>query len=351
MKSVRVEAQNGCYDVLVGASFSELGRAAARLFPRSRAFIIADRMSPYIGELTAALEGCGIRAEQLTVPEGEDAKTLQVYGDVCERLIEKRVTRSDFIVALGGGSTGDLAGFAAATILRGIPYVMVPTTLLSMVDSSIGGKVAVNLQGAKNQVGSFYQPTLVACITDTLRSLPRRQIASGMGEVIKYGAAFDPSLFERIFADCVVGDDVILSCIDIKRRVVERDTFDRGERALLNFGHTVGHALEVSSNGLMHGEAVMIGMCAAAGFGEQTGLTAPGTSARLAEAAALYGLPTVAENVSREVFRSALRADKKIVNNEINMVILQEIGKTYLCGVDLNQLLDYCGSLPYGYHG
>jgi 3-dehydroquinate synthase len=272
------------------------------------------------------------------VPSGEESKSMNVVSGLLSFLAEKKLPRSATIIALGGGVIGDLTGFVAATYLRGVAFVQVPTTLLAMVDSSVGGKTGVNLPEGKNLVGAFHQPRLVVADLDTLATLPAREFAAGMAEVIKYGAIRDRALFDRVANGVTPGDDdlaeIVEKCVTIKARIVERDEFEtKGERALLNFGHTIGHAIEKATGytRYLHGEAISLGMRAAAWLSvwhPETRL--PEADARALEQALLdNNLPlTLDPAVDRTAILAALGNDKKVAADGGNRwVLLKALGK------------------------
>jgi len=272
------------------------------------------------------------------VPAGERTKSLQSVANLLSRLATQKIPRSGTVLALGGGVIGDLAGFVAATYLRGIAFVQVPTTLLAMVDSSVGGKTGVNLPEGKNLVGAFHQPRLVVADLDTLATLPAREFAAGMAEVIKYGAIRDRALFDRVARGVTPQDadlaEIVETCVTIKARIVERDEFEtKGERALLNFGHTLGHAIEKATGytRYLHGEAISIGMRAAAWLSvwhPETNL--PEADARSIEAAlAANHLPTQLDPaVNRAAVLAALGNDKKVAADGGNRwVLLKKLGE------------------------
>ena len=277
------------------------------------------------------------------LPHGEASKSIDVLPGVYAQLLEAGISRSDLIVALGGGVVGDLAGFAAATYLRGIPFVQIPTSLLAQVDSSVGGKVAVDLKEGKNLVGAFYQPKKVLIDPDVLKTLPERYIHDGMGEVIKYGCIKDAELFLtlcscRSFAGLKPElPSVIARCVDIKRTVVEADQFDTGERMLLNFGHTLAHTIEqhYSYERESHGEAVGIGMYQITKMAEEKGLTEPGCADQILKALEIYGLPS-ASGLPVSALTEAISLDKKNLNGHLNVVLLRRIGDSYVYPTDVS---------------
>lgn len=285
------------------------------------------------------LSRAGFEPHLIPVPAGETAKTLETVRTCYERLAGLRLERKSFIVALGGGVVGDLAGFVAATYLRGIPFVQVPTTLLAQVDSSVGGKVGVNLPAGKNLVGAFHQPRIVLCDLNTLGSLPRREYVAGLAEVIKYGIIYDERLFKRLERqmpkllrrDPDVLAAVIARCCEIKADVVGQDETENGLRAILNFGHTVGHALEaISKYGkYLHGEAIAIGQVAAARLSQAALGLSQRDVYRIEELLAAAGLPTQLnlKANARKKLLDAMTLDKKVSGGEVKFVLAESIGE------------------------
>jgi 3-dehydroquinate synthase len=276
----------------------------------------------------------GLGPECFAVEPGERSKCLATYGSVMEWLAD-RATRGSRVVAFGGGVVGDLAGFAAATYMRGVACLQVPTSLLAMVDSSVGGKVAVDLAAGKNLAGAFWPPERVLVPMDALATLPDREFANGAAEVWKSGAILDRGLLERLEARPISKQDeglewVISRCIELKAAVVEEDEFETtGRRAVLNFGHTVGHAIEQAQGycGLLHGEAVAVGMVAEARLGEAIGETVAGTAERLRAGLASQGLPTaLPKGLAWETLVGAMRRDKKAARNGLAFSLVSEIG-------------------------
>jgi 3-dehydroquinate synthase len=342
MQTVTVPLGDRSYDIQIGPGLlRRLGRECARLRLGRRCAVITDaNVGPRFAKATArSLAKAGFEPVLITVPAGEKAKSLQSVQRCYDLLARHRLERKSFIVALGGGVVGDLAGFVAATYLRGIPFVQVPTTLLAQVDSSVGGKVGVNLKAGKNLVGAFHQPKLVLCDLDTLRTLPGRDYRSGLAEVIKYGIIYDAPFFARLERDmprlrrrdraALAG--VIARCCEIKAEVVGQDETDVGLRAILNFGHTVGHALEaISGYGkYLHGEAISIGQVAAARLSSST-LGLPQRDAdRIAELLRKAGLPTTVPLTASQEARlfAAMKLDKKVSGGEVKFVLARRIGK------------------------
>jgi len=282
------------------------------------------------------LKSAGYRVRRIVVPDGDATKNPRQLEKLWKELIAFGAERTTPLIALGGGMVGDLTGFAAASYLRGVPFIQIPTTVLAMVDASIGGKVAVNLPEGKNLVGAFYQPRLVWIDTDTLASLPRRQRAAGLAEVVKAGAIWDRAYFARLerHAEALLDLDprylipVLRRACAIKAEVVARDEREQGLRRLLNFGHTLAHAVEKLSRyrGILHGEAVSIGMHFAAQLSERLQLAPPETADRIASLCASLGLPTDLPPYPRSAYLEALRVDKKMANTKIHFVVLRGIG-------------------------
>ena len=281
------------------------------------------------GHLAASLTRAGFRAVTFTYPGGEHCKTLATYAALLDFLAAHRLSRSDLIVALGGGVTGDLAGFAAATYQRGIPFVQVPTTLLAAVDSSVGGKTAVNLASGKNQVGCFYQPSLVLCDPDTLRTLPPEEYRNGCAEVIKYAVLRSEPFFDALRAEPVSAqvEHVIATCVSMKRDLVAADEFDRGSRQLLNLGHSFGHAVEKCSDyAVPHGCGVAIGMAIIARAAAKRGICTDDTCAQILALLRKYGLPTETA-FTRDALTDAARSDKKIADGKLHLIVPERIGR------------------------
>lgn len=315
---------------------AQTGKHCLPLFSTgTRAMVISDsNVFPLYGETVMdSLRQAGYEACSCVFPAGEQSKLLSTVETFFRALGENGFTRSDFIVALGGGVTGDMAGFAAATFLRGIDFVQIPTTLLAQVDSSVGGKTGVDLPFGKNLVGAFHQPRLVLIDPDTLSTLPPHFFADGMGEVIKYGCIRRPALFKYLMEEDAREhlEEVIYECVDCKRQIVEADALDKGERMILNFGHTLGHALEKlhGFSGLSHGEAVGIGMVLISKAAERAGLTAPGTSEKIVTLLERYNLPTATDRNMDELAK-ATALDKKSAGKNLRLILLHDIGDAYI---------------------
>jgi len=342
MRMVKVPLGNRSYNILIGRGLlARLGAECSKLQLGRRCAIISDRnVAPRFAKAAQrSLVQAGFDSFLITVPAGETAKSIKSVQACYDQLANCRLERKSFIVALGGGVVGDLAGFVAATYLRGIAFVQVPTTLLAQVDSSVGGKVGVNLKAGKNLVGAFYQPRVVLCDFATLKTLPDREYRAGLAEVIKYGIIYDASLFrllEREMPKLLKRDEKILAavvarCCEIKADVVGQDETESGLRAILNFGHTIGHALEaISGYGkYLHGEAISIGQVAAASLSSRlSGLPADDVE-RIAKLFHRAGLPIQVKlnPVQLNQLCAAMKLDKKVSAGEIKFVLAQKIGK------------------------
>ena len=342
MRIVRVPLNERSYNIKIGEGLlSTLGRECGRLGFARRCAIITDARvgSRYGKPAQQALKTSGFDPVIISLTPGESSKSLKSVQSCYDRLAAHRLERRSFIVALGGGVIGDLAGFAAATYLRGIGFVQVPTTLLAQVDSSVGGKVGVNLKAGKNLVGAFYQPRVVLCDLRTLESLPQRELRAGLAEVIKYGIIYDRVLFERLEGELAnllrldpkVLEDVVARCCEIKAEVVAEDETESGLRAILNFGHTIGHALEAISHygKYLHGEAISIGQVAAARISAAVSGLSAEDATRIEELFRRAGLPTALSLKKHERMRlfNAMRLDKKVRDGEVKFVLARRIGR------------------------
>lgn len=345
MKSIHVSASRA-YDVLIERGLlSRLGELTkANAGGTACALVSDDAVYSLYGERAKqSLEGAGYRVLPFVFPHGEASKTLDTYGRLLNFLCEHHLTRTDPVLALGGGVVGDLAGFAAATYLRGVPFVQAPTTLLAMVDSSVGGKTAVDLPGGKNQAGCFYQPHLVVCDPDTLSTLPEEQYRCGCAEVIKYAVLGGEPLFGELETTPVRAQEehVIATCVTMKRDVVREDEFDRGARALLNLGHTVGHAIEsVSGFSTLHGQAVAAGLAIIARAAAKKGCCPEKDAERIVKLLAKYGLPTGAEYPAEPLFQAAM-SDKKKEGATLRLTVPEQIGRCREERIPAAELLDW----------
>ena len=321
----------------------EAAERIAEVYQVSKIMIISDdRVYSYYGEALKKNLSEKYECAETVIPHGEPSKAFETLPGVYSSLLEAKISRSDLVIALGGGVIGDLAGFAASSYLRGVRLVQIPTSLLAQVDSSVGGKVAVDLPEGKNLVGAFYQPSLVLIDPLVLNTLKERFINDGMGEVIKYGCIKDADLFSTLESHNSFEDlkeelpAIITRCVDIKRMVVENDQFDTGERMLLNFGHTLAHTIEQHFHYQResHGEAVAIGMYQITRIAEEKGLTPKGTAERIQKVLKTYGLPFEC-GLTLGTLTEAIALDKKNLNGNLNVILLHEIGDSYIKATDI----------------
>ena len=333
-KTVKINVGKG-YDVIIGGGLlKDCGGLILDAAGSCRAAVITDSNVEklYLKTVLDSLAGAGIDAVSHAFPAGEENKNLSTLSGILEFMAENRLGRGDIVIALGGGVVGDMAGFAAAVYLRGVRYVQLPTTLLAAVDSSVGGKTAVDLTKGKNLAGAFKQPETVICDTGTLKTLSSYEMNNGMAEAIKTGVLFDESLFEMFGGD-VSGERlemVIERCVRHKGHIVEIDEKEQNERRLLNLGHTVGHAIEKCSDYQMgHGHAVAAGMAMICRAGEKLGLTEPGTAEAVCRMLRRFDLPTDTD-YDTEALVSAALSDKKRTGGTITFVVPERIGKCAL---------------------
>ncbi|MDR1563874.1 MAG: 3-dehydroquinate synthase [Oscillospiraceae bacterium] len=338
------------YDILLGKGlFKNAGSLIREASKAQRAVVVTDSniAAIYLKSLEADLTQNGFEVSSFVFPAGEQSKRLSTIEQMYTSFAEAGLTRSDIIIALGGGVTGDMAGFAAATWQRGVSYVQIPTSLLAQIDSSVGGKTAVDLPQGKNLVGAFHQPKLVIIDPEVLSTLLPEFFADGMAEAIKYGCIRSRSLFERLEEEDVHSflEDMIYECVCIKRDVVERDEKDTGERMLLNFGHTLGHAIEGYYNytGITHGEAVAVGMYLISSASEAAGKLEQGTAQRLRAVLERYRLPYSVNISSEELCRFA-NMDKKRSGKSISLILISEIGEAYIYKLAQGDLAGFVGA-------
>ncbi|MBO5938397.1 MAG: 3-dehydroquinate synthase [Clostridia bacterium] len=344
MKKLTVHASRS-YDIVIGAGL--LGDAGAyckeALGGARRLCIVSDDTvaSLYLNQTKESLEAVGFSVEHFVFPHGETSKNTEVLVSLWEFLAERRFTRSDALVALGGGVVGDLCGFCAATFLRGIRFVQIPTTLLAAVDSSVGGKTAVDLRVGKNLVGAFYQPSIVIFDIKTLDTLPREIFSDGCAEVVKYAMIGDRALFDDLSGDIRESiEDIIARCVLHKAEIVEGDEFDRGRRQLLNLGHTFGHAIEACSNlQISHGSAVAMGLVMATRAAVRLGICPSDDLSALIALLERLSLPTECPYSAKELICAAL-ADKKRMGDTVTFVLPFGIGDSRLYPVSVSEMTD-----------
>jgi 3-dehydroquinate synthase len=341
---LRVELGNRSYDIVAGSGLlADAGDLMQRVLRQKRVVVVTDAhvAKLHLKTLASGLAKAGIASEILILPPGEGTKDFAHFEKLCEDILALGIERSTALVALGGGVIGDLAGFAAASLLRGLDYVQVPTTLLAQVDSSVGGKTAIDVKAGKNLVGAFYQPVLVIADIDTLATLPPRELLAGYAEVVKYGLIRDRAFFdwlEQNGAALVKGDAelrrqaVLKSCRD-KAEIVAADEREAGERALLNFGHTFGHALEAEAGfgqALLHGEAVALGMLMAFDLSARLGLCPKESARRVRQHFEQVGLKTELGLIDADSLLARMRRDKKVKDGRISLILAHDIGQAFI---------------------
>lgn len=341
MNRIQVKASHA-YDVCIeNGLLDRIGSLSAALLPGKTAALITDEtVNALYGDRAAqALEGAGFAVHRLVLPAGEETKCLTRLGEVLEFLASRRLTRTDAVFALGGGVIGDLAGFAAAVYLRGIRYVQIPTTLLAAVDSSVGGKTAIDLSVGKNLAGAFHQPAAVFCDPELLSTLPRETFSDGCAEVVKYAVLAGEPL-ASLLQDPSNADwaRIITECVSVKRDIVQADEFDTGERMLLNLGHTFGHAIEQASGlSVTHGKGVAIGTVAASRLSAHLGLCDPSLPTRIAELLTRYGLPVESPFPAAEL-EAHMLSDKKRAGKTIRLVLPERFGRCLLRETAVDEL-------------
>ncbi|MBA7507094.1 3-dehydroquinate synthase [subsurface metagenome] len=335
-----VETATQKYPIFVGYGLLDrLGEKLKKVSSSQVAIVISDEnvFHLYGGRVEKILRNAGFAVNSFVVPPGEETKSIKSATEIYNFLIKKRVERDDILIALGGGMIGDLVGFVAATYLRGIPWVQVPTSLVAMVDASIGGKVGVNHPEGKNLIGAFYQPSFVLADTQALATLPKRELTSGWAEVVKYGLILDTEFFEFLESNAgrlikleqdVVNKAIIRSA-SLKAQVVSQDEKERGQRIILNYGHTIAHGLEAATqySHFLHGEAVAIGMMGAAKLSRKSGILPPSVVTRQQSLLQKFGLPTTFSGTGLAEIAKAMEVDKKTRAKEIRWVLLEDIGQ------------------------
>jgi 3-dehydroquinate synthase len=346
--TVPVPLGERAYEILVGRGLIEsAGARIAALSARAAAIVTDEHVGPlYASALTTSLEAQGLRVSVVTLPPGEATKSYASLERVCDAVLAAKIERGDLVVALGGGVIGDLAGFASAVVRRGVRFVQVPTTLLSQVDSSVGGKTGINSRHGKNLVGAFHQPSLVIADTALLDTLPIREMRAGYAEVVKYGLIDDARFFawceanwKGVFAGGPERDEAVAQSCRAKAAVVVRDEHENGDRALLNLGHTFGHALEkitaYDSTRLVHGEGVAIGLALAFRFSDSLGLCPPADAERAAAHLQAVGLPTRLSQVpggcgTVDALLDAMAQDKKVKGGALTFILARGIGQSFI---------------------
>lgn len=362
--TVGVALGDRAYDIVIGRDvLPSLGHRIAKLRPGARVAIVTDRTvaKNWLAQTEAALADAGIASSRIVVGEGEASKSYAVLQDVSEGLIAAKIERNDLVVALGGGVIGDLAGFAASIVRRGVDFVQVPTSLLAQVDSSVGGKTGINSPHGKNLVGAFHQPVLVIADTAVLDTLSPRQFRAGYAEIAKYGVLGDVDFFNwldvnhaEIFTGGAAREHAIAMSCRAKAAIVARDERETGDRALLNLGHTFGHALEAAtgfSDRLFHGEGVAVGMVLAAEFSARLNMIPAAEAARVQRHLASVGLPTRLQDVAgfqqeglgdADTLLALMGQDKKVKRGKLTFILLEQIGKAVIVNdVDPAKVRDF----------
>jgi len=346
--TVPVALGSRTYDIVIGRGLlGSLGARIAKLRPGARTTIVTDETvaAHHLAAAEAALAAANVASSRIVVPAGEATKSFAHFENVCESIIAARIERGDLVVALGGGVIGDLAGFAAACIRRGVDFVQVPTTLLAQVDSSVGGKTGINSRSGKNLIGAFHQPVLVIADTALLDTLPAREFRAGYAEVVKYGLLGDEAFFNwleansaEVFSGGPAREHAIAVCCRAKAAIVARDERETGERALLNLGHTFGHALEAGcgfSGRLLHGEAVSLGMQMAFDFSVRRGICSGQDAVRVRAHLKRCGLPIHVNEVSGGVpgpdsLMDLIAQDKKVKRGALTFILMRGIGQAFI---------------------
>ncbi|MBD9390558.1 3-dehydroquinate synthase [Rhizobium sp. CG4] len=348
-RRVHVPLVGRAYDILIGPGLMSKagGEISSRLKGRRAAIITDEHVAPlYLDMVMDSLQTDGIEAVSLTLPAGEKTKSFEHYMAVCDLILEARIERNDAVIALGGGVIGDLTGFAAGTVRRGVRFVQIPTTLLSQVDSSVGGKTGINTRHGKNLVGVFHQPDLVLADSSVLDTLSKREFRAGYAEVVKYGLIDKPDFFEwleknwqEVFAGGPARIEAIATSCQAKSDVVVEDEFENGRRALLNLGHTFGHALEAAteydSKRLVHGEGVAIGMVLAHQFSSRVNLASPDDAKRVEAHLKAVGLPVSMNEIPGtlppvEMLMAAIAQDKKVKSGKLTFILTHGIGQSFV---------------------
>jgi 3-dehydroquinate synthase len=356
--TLQVDVGHSRYPITIGSGLLSDKEWLREAVPSGELMIVTNSTVAglYLPRLTANLPGR--RVAECVLPDGEQHKTLQTVGRVLDALVAGKLNRDAIVMALGGGVIGDIAGFAASCYQRGVRYVQIPTTLLAQVDSSVGGKTGVNHSGGKNLIGAFHQPLAVITDTDSLATLPDRELAAGLAEIIKYGCIWDPALFDWLDANmaalkardpAALTHAIARSC-EIKASVVAKDEREHDLRAILNFGHTFGHALEAATEyrTFLHGEAVAVGMVMAADLSRRLGMIDAAVQERIRAIVARAGLPTVAPRIGAAHARELMRMDKKVLAGTVRLVLLERLGKAVVTGEYTAEALEatltgFCG--------
>lgn len=352
MKSLNINLTHKTYPIYIKKGLmNSIEGEIKKIYSGKKIVVVSDKnvYGFYGDKLVEQLKKGGFMVNEIIVEPGEKSKSFEVLLDIYDKLLDFTVTRGDLIIALGGGVIGDLTGFVAATFLRGIPFVQIPTSLLAQIDSSIGGKVAVDLKRGKNLVGSFYHPQAVFIDSDVLKTLDERYLYDGMAEVIKYACIKDKKLFYDLLnynsrEELIENMDYIIeTCCSIKKEIVEKDEKDTGDRMILNFGHTIGHAIEKYFNfeKYTHGEGVALGMYSITKKSEELGLTEKGVSQSIMEILKKYNLQHEINLENKDEILKAISLDKKNNGEFINIILLEKIGKGFIYKIKREDIIDF----------
>ncbi|WDV44336.1 3-dehydroquinate synthase [Clostridiaceae bacterium M8S5] len=352
MSILEVKLPQKQYSIIIEKGIlKNIGNEIKKIYNNRKIAIITDSNVEklYGEEMINSLTNHDFETKTIVIQPGEKSKSLDIATNIYKELLDFEISRGDMIIAFGGGVVGDLAGFVSSTLLRGIPFIQVPTSLLAQIDSSVGGKVAVNLLEGKNLVGSFYHPEVVFIDPEVLKTLDKRFLYDGMAEVIKYGCIRDEELFNKLMK--IKGEEelfnnmeeIIQNCCLIKRDIVERDEKDDGERMLLNFGHTLGHAIEkyYDYNKYTHGEAVAIGMYNITKKSEDMGMTIEGTTKLLEEIIKKFNLSYEMPEMDNEILAKTIGLDKKNKGDSLNIILLKQIGESFIKKISKNDIKTY----------
>ena len=326
MRELTINLKASSYKIIIqNGILNNLSTYIKQVYKNDKIFIITDDIvsNLYLEKVMNSLKD-DFTLDCVIIPHGEESKSLEKYAYICEQLLEKDIRRNNLIIALGGGVIGDLSGFVASSLFRGIPYVGIPTSLLAQMDSSIGGKTGIDFYGRKNILGAFKQPSMVIIDPDTIKTLDEREFNNGMGELIKHGAIGNKKLLDSLYSKPEITEDVIYESLSVKKRVVELDEFDLNERMTLNFGHTFGHAIELKY-GYKHGEAVAIGMLMAIKMGIDLKITNENCYQPILDILKLYNLPV--EEYNYKEYLKDVFYDKKNIAGTISFIFLTELGK------------------------
>lgn len=348
MSVVRVKTSVKKYDILIEQGlFSKIAEEIRAVYCGKRIFLVTDEnvAAIYERDLLSQLSQAGFEVVNYVIKPGESSKALSEYSEICEYFVDNEITSADLIVAFGGGVVGDLTGFVASTLKRGLPYIQIPTSVISQVDSSVGGKIGLNLKIGKNFIGAFYHPECVLIDPKLLYTLPDKYKRDGMGEIIKYALIKDKDLFfalEMMDSNTWINqmEEITRRCLQIKANLVEIDERDRADRMLLNFGHTLGHAIEIEGNyeKYSHGEAVSIGMSVITAKSEKMGFTREGTHDRIVSILKKYHLPYRIDSMDMENLLHRMYLDKKVSGDYIDLVLLRSIGEGFIQKIERKEL-------------